>query len=101
MEEISERYQGMCRDFDGFVYEQNIMVALYEKDDIRVTGIQREGGHARVEYTWKRGRTTPVFDILQPVISSNMVEEFSAGERYDYEAYFSLYDDGWRVEICY
>jgi hypothetical protein len=101
MEEISERYQGMCRDFDGFVYEQNIMVALYEKDDIRVTGIQREGSYARIEYTWSRGRTTPIFDILQPVISSNMVEEFSAGERYDYEAHFSLYDDGWRVEACY
>ena len=101
MEEISERYRGMSRDLDGFVYEQNIMVALYEKDDICVTGIQREGSSARVEYTWKRGRTTPIFDILQPVISSNMVEKFSAGERYDYEAYFSLYDDGWRVEICY
>jgi hypothetical protein len=101
MEEISEGYRGMCRDFDGFVYEQNIMVALYEKDDIRVTGIQQDGSYARVEYTWKRGRTTPIFDILHPVISSNMVEEFSAGERYAYEAYFSLYDDGWRVEICY
>lgn len=101
MEEISEGYQGMSRDFDGFVYEQNIMVALYEKDDIRVTGIQQDGSYARVEYTWKRGRTTPIFDILQPVISSNMVEEFSAGKRYDYEAYFSLYDDGWRVEACY
>ena len=101
MEEISESYRGMCRDFDGFVYEQNIMVALYEKDDIRVTGIQQEGGSARIEYTWERGRTTPIFNILQPIISSNMVEGFSADERYDYEAYFSLYDDGWRVEICY
>jgi hypothetical protein len=101
MEEISESYGGMCRDFDGFVYEQNIMIALYEKDDIRVTGIQQDGSYARVEYMWKRGRTTPIFDILQPVISSNMVEAFSVGERYDYEAYFSLYDDGWRVEICY
>jgi hypothetical protein len=82
---------------DGWVSVDTITVATHERVDIQVTGIRIEGSYAFVDYTWRYGQTTPVFDILRPILAVGTTEDFSASKKHDGEAYFALYDDGWRL----
>ena len=82
---------------DEWVSVDGITVATHERVDIQVTGIRTEGSYAFVDYTWRYGQTTPVFDILRPILAVDTTEDFSASKKHDEEAYFALYDDGWRL----
>lgn len=94
---------------DGGVFGQGVDIALCEKANIRVTGIHADGAYAKVEYTWTCGRITPVFELLHPILTDynfqlnldttlERVLELRTSGSIHGEAYFSLYDDGWRLE---
>jgi len=91
------------------VLGQGIDVALCTKADIQVTGIQKEGNHAKVEYTWRCEETTPVFELLKPILASSSFQfnldtnlervlELPQLREIPSQAFFTLYDDGWRLK---
>jgi len=91
------------------MFGQSLDVALCEKADVRVTGIQIDGNFAQVEYTWTCGQSTSIFELLRPILATTNFQ-FNMDTNLDRVlalastgtiqgiAFFSLYDAGWRLE---